>query len=880
LRTALRRSSIAALSSLTWTGVLNAQELESSSSEPAAATADLDQVLVTGSHIHGMEAAGSKLIVITRDQIDTGGYGRLEDLLSTVTQNFGRANEAVTNGKEVDNSNRGAEVQLRGLGLGTTLTLVNGQRQALSGSEGSFTDISTIPAAAIERIEILPEGASALYGSDAIGGVVNIILRESLEGLETRARAGTADGDARELEFSQFWGHAWSGGHALIGYQFSDRQALSCGAREVCAANLDFRPFGGRDYRGVGGNPGTILDPSTLLPVAAIPRGQDGTNLTSSSLIPGAVNYTDNVDFNQILPKQTLHNVFFSISRDLTSGWEFTADSRYASRAFEITAPQGSYDFQVPDSNAFNHLGRAVVVAYDLSRDFGPVLDGGPTDTFAVSTGIKGALPRGWQINMSAQYARLREEEVITNELNDDAISTALTQSDPSTAFNIFGDGSHTNAAVLATLRNQELTNRSVNVSTISSGGVIADGPLVQEAAGVVRLAVGADYRYEHALDFDNQGDYENRSRDVSAGFFEFAVPLAAPGPAAATAGRLDMSVAGRFERYDDSGSTFNPKLGLNWWPWVPLKLRGTWGTSFRAPPFFRTNPAQFGDSVVAEVNDPKSPTGQSRVLALLGPYPGVRPETASVWTAGLDATPPNLHGFNLSLTYFDIDYRGKIHNPGLFADFLSEESDFAGLITRNPTRAQIDAGCYKPTPGEQCNLPIAAIVDNRFRNLSSVRTQGLDAALDYAFGTSAGRWALGINGTYTFRFDQQLTSTSPDVDVVNTVGNPLKLRFAAHASWTSGPWLAQTTLNYAGRYQDPGAVPSREVDSWTTVDLSVGLRVEGEHGWLSHTRINLGVINVFNRPPPFVDLLGYDAASATLLGREISLQIVKGWAI
>jgi iron complex outermembrane receptor protein len=141
LRTALRRSSVAALSSLVWTATLNAQDLEPSSTEPPAATADLDQVLVTGSHIHGMEAAGSKLIVITRDQIDASGYGRLEDVLSTVTQNFSRANEAVTNGKEVDNSNRGAEVQLRGLGLGTTLTLVNGQRQALSGSEGSFTDI-------------------------------------------------------------------------------------------------------------------------------------------------------------------------------------------------------------------------------------------------------------------------------------------------------------------------------------------------------------------------------------------------------------------------------------------------------------------------------------------------------------------------------------------------------------------------------------------------------------------------------------------------------------------------------------------------------------------------------------------------------------------
>src|ERR1700694_3656641 len=116
----------------------------------------LDEIVVTGSHIRGAEAAGSKLIVIDRAQIDASGYGRVEDVLATVTQNVNRGNQAVAVGvgDEVDNLNRGAEVQLRGLGLGTTLTLVNGQRQGASGSQGSFVDISSVPASAVERIEI------------------------------------------------------------------------------------------------------------------------------------------------------------------------------------------------------------------------------------------------------------------------------------------------------------------------------------------------------------------------------------------------------------------------------------------------------------------------------------------------------------------------------------------------------------------------------------------------------------------------------------------------------------------------------------------------------------------------------------------------------
>ena len=167
---------------LSWTAPARAQE-----------AADLDEIVVTGSHIHGADAAGSKVIVIDREQIDASGYARIEDVLATVTQNFNRTNAATRDGDEVNNyDNRGAEVQLRGLGLGTTLTLVNGQRQGASGYEGSFIDISSIPASAVERVEILPEGTSALYGSDAIGGVVNIILRKDFEGLEVRARASTA----------------------------------------------------------------------------------------------------------------------------------------------------------------------------------------------------------------------------------------------------------------------------------------------------------------------------------------------------------------------------------------------------------------------------------------------------------------------------------------------------------------------------------------------------------------------------------------------------------------------------------------------------------------------------------------------------------------
>jgi outer membrane receptor protein involved in Fe transport len=848
---------------------------------------DLDEIVVTGSHIRGTEAAGSKLIVIDRDQIDASGYGRIEDVLATVTQNVNRANQAVGSAPEVDNSNRGTEVQLRGLGRGTTLTLVNGQRQGASGSQGSFTDVSTIPLSAVERIEILPEGAAALYGSDAIGGVVNIILRKDFTGFETRVRASTADGDANERTVAQLWGDTWTGGHVLVGFQFDDSAALACGARAYCAANSDFRRFGGSDLRGVGGNPGTILDPHTLASIAAIPHGQDGTQLTAAQLIPGAVNYSNVVVDNDILPKQTMRSAFLSGSHHVTDKWELSVDGQYSSRTFRSSFPQPAQNVLVPTSNAFNHLGGPVLVAYDFTPDIGPVVDSGPITTFVVSPALKGALSEGWQLNLSGAYSKATTEFVETNNLNDAAALVAgLNSSDPATALNLFGDGSHSSAAALAALQSQIATFRGVNLFTTAAANVVADGPLVNGPAGAIRLALGTDFRKEHSVGLNIANGVEDRGRHVLAEFFELAAPILAA-RAGSKVDRLDLSLAGRYERYSDVGTTFNPKVGLSWRPLRLITLRGTWGTSFRAPPFLWTNRDQLGDTVIANVVDPESPTGRSLALELFGPLRDLRPETARTWTVGVDFAPPEAQNYSVSVSYFDIDYRGKIHNPGpSAAAFLTQEAEFASLITRNPTQAQIDAVCTKPPlSGGDCTQPIAAILDNRFRNLAGITTRGVDAALDYWFDSSNGKWSLGVNGTYTLDFRQQITDTAPVFDLVDTVGNPLQLRLAAHLSWSLKGWTAQAIVNHSGSYRDPDSVPARRVDAWTTLDFNIGYRVDGGQGWLAHTQCNLGIINALDQRPPFVNqfdlesgTLGYDPANASLLGRQVSLQVVKRW--
>jgi outer membrane receptor protein involved in Fe transport len=852
---------------------------------------DLDDIVVTGSHIHGVDAAGSKLIVIDRDQIDASGYSTVAGVMSTVTQNFNRAN-AANSYPDFFNLSHGAEIQLRGLGGGTTLTLVNGQRQAASGWQGSFTDVSGIPLSAIERIEILPEGSAAMYGSDAVGGVVNIILRKDFEGIEFRVRGSTTDSQATGRTIALLLGHAGARGNVVAGFQLDDSDALQCSARAYCAANGNFERFGGTDLRGFASNPGTILDPVTLAPFAAIPYGQNGTQLTPTQLVPGTANYTDNLTNNDVLPKQTTRSVFVSAFYKLTTQWEIAADGRYSSQDFNFTYPVHPDNFLVPTTNAFNRLGRPVLVAYDFSRDFGPVVDHGPSETTFISAALKGALPKGWRVDLVGAWSRASNEFFESNfDLNYAAINSALASSDPTTALNIFGDGSHTNPATLAALRAQNRTSDDLNILTSTSANVIANGPLYRWRAGAIQLAVGGEFRREHSTGTNSLEIRETRDRTDDAGFFELAVPLAGPRQGF-TADRLDLSLAGRYDSYSDVGRTFNPKVGITWRPSESFKLRGNWGTSFLAPPFFYSNPDQIGDSEIRDIVDPRASSGHSRALLLYGPQRNLEPETAHSWNAGMDLTPPSISNFSLSLTYFDIDYEGRIQPPQPDATFfLTQEAALAQLITRAPTQAQIDAVCAKPPRvGGSCNQPIAVIIDGRFRNLASIKTRGVDVALDYFRATAWGKVSSSLKGTYTIEQRQQVTPTAPVSDLVDTVGNPTRLRLAGNLSWSLRDWTVQGTVNYTGAYRDITSAPARRVDSWTTVNINISYRVDGGSGWLANTQANLGINNALDERPPFVNryemptgsvgsgALGYDPANASILGRQLSLQVVKRW--
>src|SRR5262249_31545805 len=179
-----------------------------------------------------------------------------------------------------------------------------------------------------------------------------------------------------------------------------------------------------------------------------------------------------------------------------------------------------------PSSNAFNHFGGPIHIAYDFTPDVGPIVDSGKTETTFVSTGINGALSREWKLRISAAYSKSNTDFLEANTLNTDAVNVALASADPATALNVFGDGPHSNPSVLAALQGQSILYQAKNVYTTTMASVIADGPLFEGSAGPIRLAVGGDLRREHSLGLNIADGLENRGRGVAATFVQVAVPL------------------------------------------------------------------------------------------------------------------------------------------------------------------------------------------------------------------------------------------------------------------------------------------------------------------------------------------------------------------
>jgi iron complex outermembrane receptor protein len=868
----------------------------------------VEELKVTGSHIRGGRSA-SPLVVIDREALDRSGFATVAEAVDALPQNFaGQATEG-TLSTRADNLGSNVTfatgVNLRGLGPSATLVLVNGRRVAGSGAKGDFVDLSTIPAIAIERVEVLLDGASAIYGSDAVGGVVNVILRKNYEGAEVRVRAGGATaGGPEEAQVGLALGKQWDNGGLFASYEGYRRTALTAADRPY-TASADLRPFGGSDRRELFSFPGNIVgvNPATGLSGAfyGIPAGQSGVGLTPASFTGGVINRQTPQLGLDILPDQREQSLYVSGWRTVAPWLEVSGDLRYGFRKARAQVLPSVSTLTVTRANPFyvSPIGASSEqILYSFAGELGNGLTLQSAESLSATLGTEIKLPHDWRGSGYLAFSQEIDERTGAGILNALILNEALgTSADrPDTAyspardgfFNPFAGQGGSSAAVLKAIGSGFSSTRPKDrAETIN---LQADGDLFTLPGGPVKAAIGGQFRREifiaHGSNYTSTpapvptalavGD-----RTVSAAFAEVRVPIVGAPNRLPGVETLELSLAGRVEDYSDFGRSFNPKAGLLWAPSDELELRSTYGRSFRAPTLRDLNAAPLNNAINLTVNG-----AQVSTIALQGGNPTLRPETATSWTVGGDYRPAWAQGLHLSATWFQIQFQNRIDRPVAqnLAGALSDPR-FVSFIQRlDPAHNPADLAKVQALLASPATLgttipaqSFAAIIDLRLVNTGVLDVSGFDLSGSYGLPAFGGHLSLAANGSRLLTYSQRLTPNAPSADLVGHATYPAKLKTRLTADWSRGPATVGVALNTVSAFTD--SVGSH-IAGQATVDLQGRLIGPRDSRWAGLT-LAVNVRNLFDKAPPFYDNplgLAYDPANGDVIGRFVSLQLTKAW--
>ncbi|MBO9725481.1 MAG: TonB-dependent receptor [Novosphingobium sp.] len=879
--------------------VVDAAPQETLTNEDAAA------IIVTGSRIRGIAPTGSAVTALSTEDITRSGSTTTADVLRQVPQitSIGINGESLTAGAQgASNITRANAPNLRGIGPTATLTLLDGHRVSTAGTQGQLVDPSFLPPLALERLEVIADGASAIYGSDAVAGVVNLIPRKNYQGLELTGR-GAIGRDYHDWQVGGLAGTRWNTGHVVFAVDYLSGSRVEAADRDFITD--DRRGFGGTNGLGITCSPGNVtVNSGSGARNYALPAG-DGRNLQFAQLTPGTTNECDLVTLNTIVPKTTRLSLYGYADQELFEGVTLFAQGFYTRRTFESTRTQPFVQaIAVPASNPFRPAGipagSSVSVNYSLVPDLGRGPANGNAEVYQIYSGLD-AKAGAFKVRLSGSYGRgsdIEKRKII----NPFELARALADPNPATAFNPFGGPGSNNPATLAQIYS---ANSSIGgTSTLKTLELNADGPLFDLPGGSVRVAVGGEVRWEkltgRTTNVSNATGLPTVStsandRVVKAAYAEVFVPIFGPENAMPGFQSLALSLAGRIEDYNDFGSTANPKIGLTWQPLDGLSLRGSFGTSFRAPGLSENDPLGSGSAISTQTRTlPATITVNGTTLAagtripsitLRGGNPDLRPETATTWSAGFDLTPTSLPGLRLSVTYFDILYKNQIvdgngrldvylRDPALFADLIT----FQGASNFAAFREFFETSGVPANAALNYNQANLALINARRVNVGQVDTNGIDFDIGYELETGLGDFSLRAVGT---RFLKYKTTElgQPTFNRLNTIYNPPKLRGRAMLTWEKDGFSSQLTANYTNSYTNNLSTLVTRVPSYTTFDLDLGYAFGEGGGLTSNMRIGLNARNMFDRKPPLVDVSGaYDASVASALGRVVALTLSKSF--
>jgi outer membrane receptor for ferrienterochelin and colicin len=826
------------------------------------------EVVVTGSRIARDSdfESPSPVITIDSEAIERAGYSNLQQLMEKIPANGNGAFSTRGNNQD-STANGAASISLRGLGADATLVLVNGRRVAISPFAESvttnFVDINSIPVSAIERVEVLKDGSSAVYGSDAVAGVINVILRRDFEGFETAFGYGSANSDYDETTLSAIWGMGGEDSNVTLIFDYFKNTSLFNAERgRIGSANQE--PFGGPDLRSSRSFPGTfILDGTTTAVDPTCPPERDV-----------GVCVFDYGPFNVLTPEAERTGFLLLGHQGFGAAVElFTeiAVQHNASLAQGAPTPlDESALLTVPTTHPGNPFPGATSI--DILR-FRPIDAGArqwsiESDNLRMVLGLRGELSR-WNWEVAAQRARAESEQ--SGDRSQGWVRTDfLQQQIDAGLYNPFSSTVNPQSVIESITTN--LVRRGKARLTMYDAQV--SGELFEFGSDAVRMAAGVEYRdesvsdipddqFQRGLIFGTESVSAAAERDNWSAFVEFSVPLLET---------LELNLAARYDDYSDFGDTTNPKVALRWEATDQLALRTSWGTGFRAPSMAQIGlgPSQESQFFVdtfgcAGGNAPACNTLD--YLIVFAGNPNLDPEESESFNIG---GAWETDRFNVTVDYWDIVQEDKI-----------DEVPF-GFIYQQNCADQSSTVCVRAAPLPGQTLGPLQQINSGFVNIGEQSASGVDLGLTLASELAGGTLATGLTYSRLLNFEKVELNASATGFVTRSLEGEYEYpedRALLWGDWSTPSWGIYANVSYIGPFEDApdvdldgvldfDTVTTPEVDAFTTVNLQ--FRYTG----IENMRFLLGIDNAFDEEVPVAfgdgdtDVYGYVQSQHNPRGR------------
>lgn len=880
----------------------------------------IEEIVVTGTRIRRDDfTSPSPITVISGDAIRDSGMSNVGEALrqqiASGTGGFAQTSNLSGGGA--------TSLDLRNLGADRVLILINGKRVAsfTDSLANEAADLTFIPTAMVERVEILRDGASSVYGSDAVTGVVNVILRRDFEGVEISAGTGlSSEGDAEQHQAALTMGTSGDRGNLILSAEFRKQNNIPQRERDWAIPAIS-------NLTGTGFSHGSIFSPGGLF------LGDDGSLFCTDSKALGGDEITnvapacegfnapsrDEVTRYDYALQQDILNAFevfslsgfgtYEVAENMTAFAEMQFSKRQSESILDANPgsfgtpsfPQGSV---VPATNPNNPTGTDGLFLFRPTSTLGPRAQDIESNTLRFVTGIEGDLPSemwfrdGWSYELSYLYTRV-DADMKTNStwnlarfirISDPDLCAVDTQCasivNPSGALDSLRPGNWTEAEI-EYLRQNTLTRSEFSTQAVFG---MVTGPIADLPAGELLVALGFESRKEKGFNkpdsvteagesVANQSFTTRGSFDVDEIFAEIDIPIVRDVPLAES---MVLNLQGRAFDYSNFGRDEVWSVGLNWQIIPDVRVRGKIGTAFRAPTItdlfgggtvsfdFFTDPCVAG----APERTPGSNVDQNCTLdgvpstavqlssqypVLAGSNPDLDPETADTYTIGVVFTPSFLEGFQFSIDYWKIEVEDLISRNT--SDSILDDCYAGPVGLTAPECAQF---------GRNPNTFVPQDFVNRLSNLAEVSTQGFDWGANYVFnGPADTLWQVNWQGTYV-----EENTFYPGQGGADDRGSIPRIKSNLRADVDWHDWSFAWQIRYIHSMKDPrfdGNNPFNyeKVNSHTEHDLRIGFNRD-------RYNVLLGVNDVFDNDPPYVFSSGNntDTFLYDVMGRYFFLRL------